>query len=112
VQNFGEIDGITVGFTDHALARMVEMGVTPEEIRGLITNPEETYQSTKYPDATCQRKGKYSIALRQDRERICVITILYGSLEDWCEAARDGKLGDRKLKMTPAGMPRRRRRDA
>jgi hypothetical protein len=107
--NFGEIDGKKVAFTDHAIERMVEMQVTPQEFKALISEPEDVYTSKKYPDAKCHRAGKYSVALREEADgSLVAITVLYGSLEDWCEAARDGKLGDRSLK-PDTGIPRRRK---
>lgn len=108
MKQFGEIKGIKIAFTDHALARMVEMKVTPEEIQDLILDPEETYSSKKYSDATCQRRGKFSVALDwMNTTQVTVITVLYASLEDWCDAARDGLLADRTLR-PDTGIPRRR----
>lgn len=98
MRNFGEIDGVAVVITDHALTRMVEMKVTPEEFRALITEPDETYRSKKYPEATCHRKGRYSIATTNRDGELVIITILYSTLEDWVEAARDGELTDRSLR--------------
>lgn len=110
MRHFGKIDGIPVAITDHALERMAEMDVKAVEFHALITNPDEVYRSKKYPDAVCHRKGKYSIALNKEPNLTTVITVLYGSLEDWCEAAKEGKLSGqgRKIKIVE-GMPRRRR---
>lgn len=109
MRRFGKIDGISVMITDHALTRMTEMGVTPEEFKNLLSDPEETYTSQKYPDAKCHRRDKFAMALKLENQCLIVITMLYATLEDWCDAAREGLLGDRKLKMG-TGIPQRRRK--
>ena len=100
MRHFGEINGIKVALTDHALSRMVEMGMTSEELIDLLSNPEEIYPSTKYPDCTNYRKGDYSLALLQEGDTYVIKTVLYGTMTAWLKAHKEGKLpGDRPLKI-------------
>lgn len=108
MKRFGEINGTSVLISDHALARMIEMEITPEEFKALITDPEYVYESLKYPEATCQRRGKFAIALKKGESMHFVITLLYATIDDWYDAAKDGRLGDKRVLKPNLNLPRRR----
>ena len=89
----GEVEGVPLAFTNHALRRLVEMELTPEEIKKLILEPEEVYESKKYPGDICHRLGDHALAFRQEDGMYIVKTALYSTTADWLKAERDGKLG-------------------
>lgn len=96
MQQYGEIEGVPVAFTNHALKRMVEMEVPPQEVKKLILNPEAVYTTRAYPDSVCHSYGEHTMVFRLDEEtkRYVVITVLYATKAAWMKARRDGKLGD------------------
>lgn len=93
---YGEIEGVPVEFTRHAIQRMLEMEITADEVRRLILNPEEVYDSKKYPGSVCHRRGRFSMAFRLDegRGRYVVTTLLFATQREWLRADREGMLGD------------------
>lgn len=102
VAPFGEIGGVPVEFTRHALQRMLEMEITPDQIRKLILEPEDVYDSIKYPDSTYHRRGDHSVAFRLDetKGRYVICTVLFSTKAAWLKADRDGMLGpDRPLRL-------------
>lgn len=101
MQTFGEIDGVPVEFTQHALRRMVEMSITADEVKKIILDPEEVYTSRKYPDAVNHRCGRYAMAFKVDAltGRYVVLTVLYSSNAEWLRAQQEGALsGDRSYR--------------
>lgn len=92
MRNIGELNGVSIIITDHALKRMIEMEMTAETIRDILTSPEETYQSTKYPDNTCYRSGDFTLTVEKKKGRLVVKTALYGTRKAWLQASLDGKL--------------------
>lgn len=89
----GELEGVPLIFTDHALKRLVEMELTPSEIKKLILEPEEVYESKKYPGDICHTRGEHTLAFRLDEGQYVVKTALYSTTAAWLKAERDGKLG-------------------
>lgn len=89
----GEVEGVPLAFTNHALRRLVEMELTPEEIKKLILEPEEVYESKKYPGDKYHRLGDHALAFRQEDGMYIVKTALYSTTAAWLKAERDGKLG-------------------
>lgn len=108
MQNCGEIEGVPVAFTHHALQRLVEMELTPNEIKKLILEPEEIFTSRKYPEDICHRRGEYTMAFCREvaQGKYIVKTVLYGSKAAWLKAQRDGKLGEgREVVRLDSGIP-------
>lgn len=96
MQQHGEINGVPVAFSNHALTRMVEMELTANQVKKLLLEPEQVYESRKYPDDICHRYGEHSMAICLDREsgRYVVRTVLYATKAAWLKAERDGMLGE------------------
>ena len=89
----GEVEGVPLMFTKHALERLVEMELTPAEIKRLILEPEEVYESKKYPGDICHKRGDHTLAFRLDGNQYVVKTALYSTTAAWMKPERDGKLG-------------------
>lgn len=103
----GQINGVPVRISEHAAKRMVEMGLSPEQVKTLIFEPEETYESTKYEGDVLHRSGEFAIALKKDDDLLIVKTALYGTATAWLKAWKDGKLpDDRSIKDFPKNLPR------
>ena len=108
MENSGKINGVPVTVTNHALKRMVEMGMTPEEIRDLIANPEERYESKKYPGSFGHKSGKFCLAIKPKGNRLMVVTAIYSSVQDWLDATISGDYtGDRHFRFDTGGRMRR-----
>lgn len=100
MKNLGKIGDVTVRISNHALTRMVEMGMSPEEIQEIILHPDEIWDSTKYPGTQSHKRGGYTLAIKKNEDCWIICTALYGTLSDWMRADREGKLGkDRKLRL-------------
>lgn len=97
MRHFGEIDGKQVAITDHALQRMVEMKVSPEDFRLLVSDPEETFESPKYVGHQVNRRRPYSMAYTLDGECMIVVTFLWATQSDWLKANRDACIGEDRV---------------
>lgn len=97
MQQYGEIEGVPIAFTNHALSRMVDMEMTAHEIKKLILEPEEIFESRKYPGEVNHRRGEFAMAFCRDEEsgRYVVKTVLYSTKAAWLKAERDGHLEGR-----------------
>jgi hypothetical protein len=97
MRHYGEINGVSIAFTDHALSRMVEMELTVHEIKRLIFEPEEIYTSKKYPGEVSHRWKDFAMAFCRDEanNRFVVKTVLYATKAAWHKAERDGLLAER-----------------
>lgn len=97
MKNVGEINGVEIAFTNHALTRMVEMELTVHEIKRLIFEPEEIFTSRKYPGEVSHRWKDFAMAFCRDEEnnRFVVKTVLYATKAAWLKAERDGFLEER-----------------
>ena len=104
----------TWSMTKHAAERAVEMGLTPDEIRAAVEDPERTWVSPTY-GKTNQTRGRITVALGDLEPGTLhrrVITILWATQEDWRAAYRRGTAPGRAvrdLSHLPAAHGRRRR---
>lgn len=104
--NAGELAGLRVSFTDHAVARLLEMKVSALEVRLCLTEPDDVVDSRKYPGTTNYRRGDLNLGVEAKNGCLRVITALFATNQAWQEAARKGRLGaDRKLRVNP-GLPK------
>ncbi|WP_144721185.1 hypothetical protein [Cellulosimicrobium sp. TH-20] len=108
----------TWSMTKHAAERAVEMGLTPEEIRAAVEEPERWWVSPTY-GKTNQTRGRITVALGELEEGTLnrkVITILWATQEAWRAAYRSGGTAAgrpvRDLSHLPSAHRGRRRRAA
>ena len=100
MKDFGVIDGVRVGITSHALSRLVEMELTADDIRLLVTDPEDVLDSNKYPGEFCHRRGDHTLAFVKEGDVLVIKTALYATKSAWLRAKRDGFLGsDREVNL-------------
>ena len=80
------IDGYT--FSKHALGRLLDMGVEPDEIRECLTNPDEAYRPRSYAGTTNYVRGRLALSVNDHGN---VITALWSTRAAWlADAARPG----------------------
>lgn len=103
---FGEIDGVPVRITKHSLERMVQMEMTVENVKKVVCEPEDVYNSVKYPGRFFHRADGFSLCMIKQGDVLVVITALYGTLVDWIKADRDGKLPEDRPLQFNSGVKR------
>ena len=72
------IDGYT--FSKHALGRLLDMGVEPDEIRECLTNPTRRKPSASYPGITNTTRDRLTLCVADDNT---VVTALWATEEAW-----------------------------
>lgn len=78
------IDNSTVRFTKHALERIGEMAITPEEIRAALLTPEEVIPSRKYEGCFNRRFGRVTLGTAIDADGVMVVTtVVWSTTKDW-----------------------------
>src|SRR5262245_50232850 len=91
-------DGRRVRITSHAATRLVEMRLGSPHIRDILTNPDQVYESRKYPGCVTYRRGDHALGTRLDHGDLVIMTALYARKGAWVAAANRGLLpGDRHL---------------
>lgn len=78
-----EIEGQTVHFTRHATQRILDMALTPDEVRDAITSPTKVTHSKTY-DCTNRTAGRVTLATRRDEDDVLhIVTALWATQQDW-----------------------------
>lgn len=103
MRNLGKINGVDVEISDHALARLCEMQVPGEEIAKILFEPDESFESTKYPGDTCYTRGDYALATCTRDGVLIIKTALYSCRAAWVQAWLDGKLSEEREKKLLSG---------
>ncbi len=106
MMHFGELDGVPVKISEHAIQRLVEMQLDPEDIKALLLDPDEVFESRKYPGTFCHRKGEHSLGMHKEGDVLVVHTALYATKVAWLKASRDGKLPEDRTLRLDTNIPR------
>lgn len=78
-----EIEGQVVHFTRHATQRILDMALTPEEVRDAIVSPTKMTRSETY-DCTNRTAGRVTLATYRDEADVLhIITALWATQQDW-----------------------------
>lgn len=79
-----EIEGQVVHFTRHATQRILDMALTPEEVRDVIVSPVKMSASPTYAGCTNRTAGRVTLATRRDEDDVLhIITALWATRQDW-----------------------------
>lgn len=106
MRNIGKLNGVTVHISDHALTRMVEMEMTADQIKAILSEPERTSQSAKYPGTTCYTCGDHTLSVKESDGALIVMTALYATRKAWLKASLDGKLPEDRPYRDNENLPR------
>ena len=95
-------------FTNHAVRRRVDMGITEDEVFGCIAHPEEISYSPTH-DAMNIKAGRITLGVQLDQSGYPQVgTMLYRYADEWERAAAEGRLGvGRVLYEDMSHLPRR-----
>lgn len=95
-----ELAGKKFVITEHATARILEMGIHPDEIRAALENPANTHQPTNYPGSEYWDHGRITVVIREETPGIHKVTTVLWACDDlWREdLLRDGNKSDRIYK--------------
>ena len=72
--------------TRHALSRLCDMAVSPDEITEALLRPECVYRSKSYPDFDLFQSGRLTLSVARHREpggKRTVATALWRYADDW-----------------------------
>lgn len=72
------IDGYT--FSKHALGRLLDMNVRPDEVRDCLAEPTKRTRSKSYPGITNTTHGRLTLCVSDDNT---VVTALWATAADW-----------------------------
>lgn len=75
----------------HAIDRALDMGITGEEIRDCLSDPQDIYKSKKYPDTLNYKHNRIVLAIRDNT----VVTVGWSTPDLWCEDLKKGIYGGR-----------------
>lgn len=103
MRHLGKLNDVEVSITDHALSRLCEMRLTPDEIKAILFDPDRTHESKKYPGNIVYSRGDHALATILDHGVLVIKTALFSSRGAWVEAWLDGKLGEEREKKLLAG---------
>lgn len=79
-----EIEGQTVHFTRHATQRILDMALTPDEVRDVIVSPVKMTNSPTYAGCVNRTAGRVTLATRRDADDVLhIITALWATRQDW-----------------------------
>lgn len=71
-------------FTKHAVQRIEEMLVTPEEVKACLEDPAKVYKSKSKPGALNRKRDWLTLTtMEQEDGAHVVITALWSTDEDW-----------------------------
>ena len=71
--------------SDHAVSRLMDMAVTPEEVKRALTSPESLRYS-RQPRVHFRTAGRVTLCVSDERDsegRRCVVTALWASQSLW-----------------------------
>lgn len=86
-----------VSFSGHALNRILEMTLEPEEVVNCLESPDDVRESAAHPGSWNYRHGRVTLGVNRYGDCLRVVTAVWSTQEDWVEdLARAGS--DRVLK--------------
>lgn len=79
----GRCGDLTVRFTRHAVDRLLDMAVTPEQITACLAPEAKTWPSKSHPGFTLHDAGDLTLSTRVEDDVLIVATALWTTREAW-----------------------------